>query len=321
MDTFGNDYNAQLLEDAISQCKHTFENILCVQTTALMKKSTLEKILIILQEFICKINDVSGTTNEVICCDNDISKTISEGDYSKRKANHNAFDNFKALCNEKKLPSVKKQNVYECADCKYQTPRKADLKKHLKRHMGVCNYCCNYCARTFFDKYNLERHINANHTKKQQYSCTSCTYVTYSYDSLKRHKKVKHCYHTETKFVCPICYHVSSTKHDLTIHSYVHAQVKPYMCEECGSMFSIKSRLTTHQNTVHNERMHICQVCNKSFQTLSLLKRHMFIHSRFKPYSCPFCNHSSNSQSNLTKHVRNIHSQANFSYHKFINGK
>lgn len=93
-----------------------------------MKKSTLEKILIILQEFICKINDVSGTTNEVICCDNDISKTysnfisiiinllnfvfyafvyifrISEGDYSKRKANHNAFDNFKALCNEKKLP-------------------------------------------------------------------------------------------------------------------------------------------------------------------------------------------------------------------------
>lgn len=67
--------------------------------------------------------------------------------------------------------AVQKQNVYKCADCKYQTPRKADLKKHLKRHMGVCNYCCNYCAKTFFDKYNLERHINANHTKKQQYSC------------------------------------------------------------------------------------------------------------------------------------------------------
>lgn len=64
-----------------------------------------------------------------------------------------------------------KQNTYECADCKYQTPRKADLKKHLKRHMGVCNYCCNYCSKTFFDKYNLERHINAYHTKKQQYCC------------------------------------------------------------------------------------------------------------------------------------------------------
>lgn len=67
--------------------------------------------------------------------------------------------------------AIHKQSIYECADCKYQTPRKADLKKHLKRHMGVCNYCCNYCSRTFFDKYNLERHINANHTKKQQYCC------------------------------------------------------------------------------------------------------------------------------------------------------
>lgn len=119
----------------------------------------------------------------------------------RRKINHNAFDSFKALCNEKKTPckllisirvgtvkyfvccnypiillhfvciAYQKENVYECADCKYQTPRKADLKKHLKRHMGVCDYCCNYCTRKFFDKYNLERHINANHTKKQQYFC------------------------------------------------------------------------------------------------------------------------------------------------------
>lgn len=72
--------------------------------------------------------------------------------------------------------AVKKQNVYKCADCKYQTPRKSDLKKHLKRHMGVCDYFCSYCERKFFDKYNLERHVNANHTKKQQYSCTMVMY-------------------------------------------------------------------------------------------------------------------------------------------------
>lgn len=96
--------------------------------------------------------------------------------------------------------------------------------------------------------------------------------------------------------------------------NFVHLSFK--RCEECGSMFSIKSRLTTHKNTVHNQRVHTCQICDKSFQTLSLLKRHAFIHSRFKPYTCPFCNHSSNSQSNLTKHVRNIHSQTDFSYHK-----
>lgn len=72
--------------------------------------------------------------------------------------------------------AVKRQNIYKCADCKYQTPRKSDLKKHLKRHMGVCDYFCSYCERKFFDKYNLERHVNASHTKRQQYSCTLVIY-------------------------------------------------------------------------------------------------------------------------------------------------
>ncbi|VVC29310.1 Zinc finger C2H2-type [Cinara cedri] len=320
MTTLNNNYDSELLEDAILQCKQTFENILCVQTTALLKKSALEKIYKVLQEFMCKINDsVSG--KEVIHYEGDLDKiNYRRTDFSKTKVTHNAFDSFKALCNEKN-PSAKKKLAYECADCKYQTLRKSDLKKHLKRHMGVCDYCCNYCERKFFDKYSLERHINANHTKKQQYSCTTCTYTTYLFDSLKRHKKVKHGDHTESKYICSVCYHVSATKQDMTIHSYSHDQTKPYMCEECGSMFAIKSRLKTHKNTVHNERMHTCQVCDKSFQTMSLLKRHTIIHSRSKPFSCPFCNHSSNSQSNLTKHVRNIHSMADFSYHKFINGK
>lgn len=75
--------------------------------------------------------------------------------------------------------AAKKEKIYKCADCKYQTPRKTDLKKHLKRHMGVSNYCCNYCDRTFFDKYNLERHINANHTKETLYSCTKVGIINF----------------------------------------------------------------------------------------------------------------------------------------------
>ncbi|XP_060851004.1 zinc finger protein 708-like isoform X2 [Rhopalosiphum padi] len=286
MATYSDDsYDSQVLEDSVLQCKQTFENILCVQTTTLLKKSTLEKIFVVLQEFMCKINDSESTIQEVIQSENEFNKTIcKEVEFTKRKSNCKAFDNFKALCSENKSPSVKRQNIYKCADCKYQTPRKSDLKKHLKRHMG-------------------------------------CTYTTFLYDSLKRHKKLKHSDDIGTKYVCSICYHVSASKHDLNMHSYTHNKVKSYMCEECGSMFAIKSRLITHQNTVHNEPVHPCQVCDKSFKTLTLLKRHTVIHSRFKPYCCPFCNHSSNSQSNLTKHVRKIHSLDDFSYHKFINGK
>ncbi|XP_050428451.1 oocyte zinc finger protein XlCOF19-like isoform X2 [Adelges cooleyi] len=318
MATFTN-FNLQL-DDAIFQCKQTFENILSASTTTVLKKSILDKILIMLQEYIHRVKEIdkNESSKEIV---NLFAKKLNLAkDQRELRIRHLTISKL-YVTKRTHLVALQKWDSYKCAACNYQTPRKADLKKHLKRHMGVCDYCCNYCARTFFDKYNLERHVNANHTKQQQYSCTMCTYKTYLYDSLKRHTKIKHIEDTEQQFICPICFHVSATKQDMTIHSYVHNQTKPYMCEECGSMFAIKSRLKTHQNTVHNERLHTCCICEKSFQSMSLLKRHTMIHSRFKPYSCPFCNHSSNSQSNLTKHVRNIHSKANFSYHKFINGK
>lgn len=47
---------------------------------------------------------------------------------------------------------------------------------------------------------------------------------------MKRHEKVKHGNYMELpKYICPICFHVSSTKHDMTIHSYIHDQIKAYM--------------------------------------------------------------------------------------------
>lgn len=60
----------------VLQCKQTFENILCVQTTALLKKSALEKILRVLQEFMCKIND-SSPIKEVIHYENDVTKVYA----------------------------------------------------------------------------------------------------------------------------------------------------------------------------------------------------------------------------------------------------
>lgn len=59
------------------QCKQTFENILCVQTTASLKKLTLEKILKILQEFMCKINDDDVSVTEVIHYENFCSETYA----------------------------------------------------------------------------------------------------------------------------------------------------------------------------------------------------------------------------------------------------
>lgn len=56
-----------------------------------------------------------------------------------------------------------------------------------------------------------------------------CSYTTYLYDSLKRHEKFKHSDNTELKYICDICFHVSSTKHDMNIHSFIHDKVKAYM--------------------------------------------------------------------------------------------
>ncbi|XP_050537424.1 gastrula zinc finger protein XlCGF42.1-like isoform X2 [Daktulosphaira vitifoliae] len=308
------------LEDAILNCKHTFESILCASTTIDLKKSILERILNILQEYILRIseNDINENLDKPYIQNS--TKNIFENVELCHNQIPDELSNNKSLnyiCCKEKITTIHKNDVYKCSTCKYQTFRKGDLKKHLKRHMETSNYFCNYCTRTFFDKYNLERHINANHTKQQKYSCLLCAYTTYLYDSMKRHEKIKHSTNPKQQFICSVCLHVSATRQDMNIHSYIHDQTKPFMCEECGSMFAIRSRLKTHQNTVHKERKHVCFLCKKSFQSMSLLKRHTVIHSRFKPYSCPYCSHTSNNQSNLTKHVRNIHSKTNFSYHKF----
>lgn len=50
-----------------------FENILCVQTTATLKKSALEKILGVLQEFMRKIND-SAPVKDMIHYESDVTK-------------------------------------------------------------------------------------------------------------------------------------------------------------------------------------------------------------------------------------------------------
>lgn len=66
------------------QCKQTFENILCVQTTALLKKLTLEKILKILQEFMCKISDNDVSATEVIHYENFSTETYASTYMVKR---------------------------------------------------------------------------------------------------------------------------------------------------------------------------------------------------------------------------------------------
>lgn len=98
---------------------------------------------------------------------------------------------------------------------------------------GICLFFSVICICIILFLFLMSTIHRLNQISRQSIMRTlfalQCTYTTYLFDSLKRHHKVKHGDHTESKYMCSVCYHVSATKQDMTIHSYSHDQTKPYM--------------------------------------------------------------------------------------------
>ena len=59
---------------------------------------------------------------------------------------------------------------------------------------------------------------------------------------------------------CVQCDFKCKTKSGLTVHKYVHGNVK-YNCNICGSQFSRRDHLQTHIKSVHEKRKFSCLVC------------------------------------------------------------
>ncbi|XP_023314530.1 zinc finger protein 888-like [Trichogramma pretiosum] len=185
----------------------------------------------------------------------------------------------------KKVENFVKSNQNKVSD-KNNIYRKIYTKKsNLKRyttHKSIRSFDCEICHKSFGQKSNLQRHINAIHNRNKPFECDIC----HKSFGLKHHLK----------------YHING----------VHNRSKPFECEVCHKSFGCKSNRNKHINAVHNhDKPFECDICHKSFNRKYDLKNHVkAIHDRSKPFQCEFCRKSFGYQSILKRHINAVHDRS-----------
>lgn len=228
----------------------------------------------------------------------------------------------------------KKRNSkdYVCY-CGAVLPTKARFLWHKEIH-DVKPKCCQYCRDRFIHVNSLRRHIRLAHADKFDYNepveCPRCNQV-YSKGSIKTHLAT---HSMDTQHECNICNKSFSTKWNLKIHSWVHAnrtskpykcgqctkafvreidfqnhlnshkQIKPFTCEYCGCKFIRKYNYMRHWREHQNDKKFSCDVCGKAFHRRYYLIEHSRIHTGERPFLCTICGKSSTTKTNHNKHLK-----------------
>lgn len=81
------------------------------------------------------------------------------------------------------------ETPYQCTQCPYGAPDRANLAYHLKTHAGTRPHKCDQCDFDFPTSYNLRRH-KLIHMGGPFHRCPHCNYETRQSSNLTRHLKV-----------------------------------------------------------------------------------------------------------------------------------
>ncbi|XP_037949209.1 gastrula zinc finger protein XlCGF67.1 [Teleopsis dalmanni] len=232
----------------------------------------------------------------------------------------------------------KKEYVCHCGEV---LASKARFLWHKETHDAKPK-CCPYCCDRFVHANSLRRHIRLAHSDKFDYAepmeCPMCKQI-FAKSSIKAHMAS----HTmDVQHSCPICNKSFSTKWNLKIHSWVHAnrtakpfkcehcpkafvrevdfknhmnahkQIKPYTCEYCGCKFIRKYNYMRHRREHHGNKKFTCDLCKKSFHRHYYLIEHRRIHTGERPFQCTICGKCSTTKTNHNKHLKIHHSRDPF---------
>ncbi|KAH8292088.1 hypothetical protein KR054_004590 [Drosophila jambulina] len=232
----------------------------------------------------------------------------------------------------------KKEYVCHCGEV---LPSKARFLWHKETH-DLKPKCCPYCCDRFVHANSLRRHIRLAHSDKFDYAepmeCPMCKQI-FAKTSIKAHMAT---HSTEPQYDCAICNKSFSTKWNLKIHSWVHAnrtakpfkceycpkafvreldfknhinahkQIKPYTCEYCGCKFIRKYNYMRHRREHHGTKKFTCDQCDKSFHRHYYLIEHRRMHTGERPFTCTICGKSSTTKTNHNKHLKIHHSRDPF---------
>lgn len=143
------------------------------------------------------------------------------------------------------------ERPFACKQCDKSFRRADHLKKHEVQHLKIKPHKCEQCEKTFSRIEHLRCHISSRHTNiATAFECIECKLVCETTKLLKLHQKS----HFKHEIVCKICNIQFSAKSELTEHSKMHYDERPYLCTECGMRFVRNDYLTVHMRRHTGEK-------------------------------------------------------------------
>ena len=192
-----------------------------------------------------------------------------------------------------------------CSICGKEFKSISAKKEHVARH-AVSSQMCNLCDKVFSTKFNLERHINEEHTLRDNGSSDDENVVE------------------DSKFICNFC--GKGFRHLRNMNSHIdsiHRSSVEFKCKVCGREFRRASNLKVHLKMQHKiletqivveakmppsePIIYTCETCSKVFSFKSNLKRHIEETHENKGYNCDFCDKSYLRKETLVLHIKKHH--------------
>lgn len=181
------------------------------------------------------------------------------------------FANCQALKWHQQMVHSENRRVYICAKCGKEYLVEKSLNFHQlkcdpsepKKPIGSKKITCTACFKTYFDKYQLQSHMNRVHQSRVTYNCRFCGRPFYHLKAQQAHELRVH---AKTRSVaCKMCGREFFREYDLKQHSMVHHNVDP-----TGPEYKeyILRRIETDEKEKQMkralEKFH-CDLCGKGF--------------------------------------------------------
>ena len=202
--------------------------------------------------------------------------------------------------------------IYNCDDCKFQTPLTIDLKRHIEnfhnRNLPIIDYniptyVCKKC--------NFESHFSITWLR-HTIECEANVQLVEKSHPLTEHKLKTPTDKTQLKRrLCSQCSFqgknsVALRNHRRNVHS---TNVKWYQCEQCPHKTKYPRHLKQHVLNVHGAIKRVnCDQCPHVAKNKDSLRMHVLrFHSNRGYYECDYCAYKSRHPNNIKTHMMSKH--------------
>ncbi|BFF92238.1 serendipity locus protein delta [Drosophila madeirensis] len=162
---------------------------------------------------------------------------------------------------------------------------------------------CSHCGKVYNSWYQMQKHINEDHSTTQNHICPICGVIRRDEEYLELHMNL---HEGKTEKQCRYCPKSFSRPVNTLRHMRMHWDKKKYQCEKCGLRFSQDNLLYNHRlRHEAEENPIICSICNVSFKSRKTFNHHTLIHKENRPrHYCSVCPKSFTERYTLKMHMK-----------------